>query len=93
MRDFLEESVAVLVRSTKTQVALAAGFFFFGLFMIVGASFSSSLELHGALAPLTGALREKIIRHYDKAAWISLVSFSLLAMKCYRADRKRLLEM
>ena len=47
--------------------------------------------LHGALAPLTDVVREKLFHRYDKAAWASLAACLLLAVKLYRKDRKRLL--
>jgi hypothetical protein len=93
MRELLQEVTAVLAYSTKTQVALIAGILFFALFMIGGAYMASTLELEGPLALLTSSLRERILRQYDKAAWIALASFLLLTIRCYRKDRKRLLDL
>ncbi len=91
MRDALEEFLVVLAYSTKTQLAVIFGLAFFVGTMVVGDYFTSHLEIHGILAPLTDVIREKIAHRYDKVAWGSLAGFFLLAVKCYKKDRKRLL--
>ena len=42
---------------------------------------------------MADVIREKIIHRYDKAAWLALGSFWLLAFKCYKKDRKRLMRL
>lgn len=91
MRDALEEFLVVLAYSTKTQLAVIFGLAFFVGTMVVGDYFTSHLEIHGILAPLTDVIREKIAHRYDKLAWASLAGFFLLAVKSYKKDRKRLL--
>jgi hypothetical protein len=93
MRDWLEESLAVFVRSTKTQICIVAGLFSFALFMIGGDYFAKSFEFRSAPAGVVDAIRLKIMHRYDNAAWIALATFLLLAVKSYREDRKRLLDL
>lgn len=87
MRDWLEEILVVLSYSTRTQVAIASAFAFFFAFLLAGQIFVERIELHGFLAPLTDVVRERLLHRYDKAAWIALGTFLLLAIKLYRRDR------
>lgn len=91
MREVLEEFLVVLAYSTKTQIAVLFGLAFCMGTLMAGDYYSSHLALHGTLAPLTEMFREKIAHRYDKVAWVTLGSFLLLAGKCYKKDRKRLL--
>lgn len=91
MREALDEFLVVLAYSTQTQLAVIFGLAFFVGTMAVGDYFTSHLEIHGILAPLTDVVREKIAHRYDKAALAGLAGFLLLAVKCYKKDRKRLL--
>lgn len=91
MREALEEFLIVLAYSTKTQMAVLVGLTFCIGILMAGDYFSSHLALHGPLAPLTEMIREKIAHRYDKVAWATLGSFLVLAFKCYKKDRKRLL--
>ena len=91
MHEALGEFLVVLAHSTKTQIAAIFGLAFFVGMMLAGDYFTSQLEMHGIFAPLTDVIREKIAHRYDKVAWASLLSFSLLAFKCYRRDRKRIM--
>jgi hypothetical protein len=93
VREWLGESIAVLVYSAKTQICIVAGLFFFALFMIGGAYLANTMELRSVPAGYVDVIREKIMHRYDKAAWIALATFLLLAIKCYRRDRKRLLDL
>jgi membrane protein implicated in regulation of membrane protease activity len=91
MREALEEFLVVLAYSTKTWLAVIFGLAFFVGKMLAGDYFISHLGIHGIPAPLTDVVREKIAHRYDKVAWASLASFLILAIKCYKKDRKRLL--
>lgn len=91
MSDVLAEASVVLCYSTRTQLAIIGGAAFFLGILLAGQSLVGGLELHGPLAPLTDVIRERLMHRYDKAAWIALVSFWLMAIKFYRKDRKRLL--
>lgn len=91
MSDLLVEVWVVLCYSTRTQLAIICGAaFFFGI-LLAGQSLVGGLELHGPLAPLSDVIRDRLMHRYDKAAWIGLGSFCLLAIKFYRKDRRRLL--
>lgn len=81
----------MLCYSTRTQLAIISGAAFFVGILMAGQSLVGGLELHGPLAPLTDVIRDRLMHRYDKAAWIALGSFWLLAIKLYRNDRKRLL--
>ena len=93
MREALEELLIVLAYSAKTQVAILFGLVFFVVTMSIGHYFSTHLEMHGVLAPLTEMVRDNISRRYDKAAWGTLLALLLLAAKSYKKDRKRLLQL
>lgn len=93
MRDALAEFLVVLAHSTRTQLALLFGLAFFLGTMAAGYYFSSHVEPHGILAPLTDAIREKIAHRYDKVAWAILFSFLVLATRCYQKDRKRFFDL
>jgi hypothetical protein len=69
------------------------GVVFFFVITLVGDSLASRIEFQGVFASIADVVREKIVQRYDKAAWFSLVSFLLLAVKSYRKDRKRLLQL
>lgn len=91
MSDWLDEFWMVLRHSSRTQLAIGFGLFFFVGILLMGQVLVGSLELHGPLAALTDAVRDKLMYRYDKAAWAALASFALLAVKTYRKDRRRLI--
>lgn len=91
MTDWIEEFWVVLCHSTKTQLAIASGVFFFIGIGVMGRVLVGGLELHGPLALPTGEVRDKLMHRYDRAAWVALGSFALLAVKTYNWDRRRLL--
>jgi len=91
MSDWFDEVWVVLCHSSRTQLAIAFGLFFFVGILLMGQGLVGNLELHGPLAALTEAVRDKLMHRYDKAAWAALASFALLAVKTYRKDRRRLL--
>lgn len=93
MRDMFEEFVMVIAYSSRTQLALLFGALFFIGILLAGDYFASHFEFHGLFAPMTDFIREKIVHRYDKAAWLALGSFLLLAFKCYKKDRKRLMQL
>jgi hypothetical protein len=91
MSDWLEGFWIVLCHSSRTQLSIAFGLFFFVGILLMGQVLVGSLELHGPLAALTDVVRDKRMHRYDKAAWAVLASFLLFAIKAYRKDRRRLL--
>lgn len=91
MRDWMEEVLMVVAYSTRTQLAIVFGVVFFVGFLLAGQVFVGRIELHGFLEPLTNVIKDRLLHRYDKAAWIALGSFLLLAVRAYRKDRRRLL--
>ena len=81
----------VLCHSSRAQLAIAPGLFFFVGILLMGQVLVGSLELHGPPVELTDAVRDKLMHRYDRAAWAALASFALLAVKTHRKDRRRLL--
>lgn len=93
MSEASEEFLVVLIHSTSTQLALICGVVFFVATMVAGDYFTSHIEFHGLLAPLTDVIRESIAHRYDKVAWAALFGFVLLAFRCYKKDRRRLFDL
>lgn len=50
-----------------------------------------NLEFHGALEPLTLAVRELLASRCERLAWGLLGGFTVLAVQFYIKDHKRLL--
>jgi len=48
-----------------------------------------NFELHGPAKGLQDTIIKKIARKYEKAALVGLISFWVLAFKCYQKDKKR----
>ncbi len=93
MKNSLTEILVVLAYSPRTQFALVLSLVSFAGFILAGEHLVGQIELHGLLAPLTEVVRERIGHRYDKAAWASLASCPLLAVKFYRKDHDRLLRL
>ena len=89
MGNFFAEVGVVLCHSTRTQLAIGFGVFFFVGILVMGQVLVGGIELHGPMAALTEVVRENLMDRYDKAAWAVLGSFSLLAIKAYRKDRRK----
>lgn len=93
MLDAIADFFLVLVHSTRTQVALVLAVLFFVGLQLAGQLFAGSFELHGVLAPMTELVRDQLMHRYDKAAWLAFGGFFLVAVKCYRKDRRRLFDL
>lgn len=91
MRAKLELAFYVLLNSPKTIWAFVLGVVFFALIIELGEHYAANLHFHGAMAGREDSIAHRLIRRYDKAALVALVSFWGLAIKCYRKDWKRLL--
>jgi hypothetical protein len=81
----------VLCHSTRAQLAILFGCVFFVGILLLGQHLVDGLQLQGPMAPLTDAIRERLMHRYDKAAWVALGGFLMLAIRSYRRDRKRLI--
>lgn len=91
MVSWFEEFLVVFSHSSRTQWAVGLGIVSFITTLVMGNYLVSDLSLHGVLAPLAETVREALQDRYDKAAWSSLGAFFLLAVKCYRKDKRNLL--
>ena len=91
MNGFLEDVWMGISQSTKTQLAITFGLISCVSLLLLGVVRIGRIELHGALAPLTDVVKEKLMHRYDKAAWAALAGFAFLAFKTNRKDRRRLL--
>ena len=90
MPALIEEFILVLAYSRRTQWTLLVGAFAFAAMLLCGSYFASHLSFEGMFAPLTAPIQELILKRYGWAALCVLISFLVLATKCYRKDRKRL---
>jgi hypothetical protein len=90
MGDLFAEVGVVLCHSKRTQLAIGLGVFFFFGMLVLGPILAVGIELPGPMAVLTEVVRENLLHRSDKAAWAALGSFSILALKTYRKDRRRL---
>ena len=91
MTNWFEEFLVVLAYSRRTQWAIGLGMVSFVVILAAGDYFAGHLSFQGIFTPLSDPVREALLGRYDKAAWSSLGGFLVLAVKCYRKDRKRLL--
>lgn len=88
---WFDEFLVVMAYSKRTQFAIWMGMISFIVILTLGEHFAGNMNLQGFLAPLTAVIREALLDRYDKAAWSSLGGCLLLAIKCYKKDKKRLL--
>ena len=91
MKDYFTEVLYVLALSTRTQMALIMGVVFFLGLSFFGELYVSRLHFSGPLAGLAQAVIPKLMKRYDKVALIALISFWVVAFKCYRRDKRRFL--
>ncbi|AVT49503.1 hypothetical protein C8I07_18225 [Shewanella baltica] len=88
--NFVFEFLYVLPLSKRTQLALIFGVVFHFVILLIGKYYIAEIEFQGVMKPLEDAIVGKLLHRYDKVALFVLVSFWILAFKCYRKDRKRL---
>jgi hypothetical protein len=91
MRDWFSEVLVVFCHSTRTQIAIALGLIFFAGTLLMGHVLVGGIDLRGPMAPVADVIRDALMHRYDKAAWMALGGFLLVAIKTYRKDRRRLL--
>lgn len=89
MKEYLTEMLCVLALSKRTQWAILLGMVFFIGINLMGEYYVSRLHFSGPMAGLEQAVIPKLMKRYDKAAWFALISFWVLAFKCYRRDKRR----
>lgn len=86
---WLLEFLSVLAISKRTQTALICGLLFYFGINLLGDYMVSHIELQGGSSILQDTIIHKIARRYDKVALATLISFWVLAYKCYQKDKKR----
>ncbi len=91
MMIWFEEFLYIVAYSKRTQLAIWLGLISFVVILVVGEYFVGRIAFDGPLAPMTEMVQKALYERYDKAAWASLGSFLLLAIKFYRKDKKKLL--
>ena len=89
LKDYFTEILYVIAMSKKTQWAIILGIVFFIGISLVGSHLTSSLQFNGPLKGLEDAIAGKLLKRYDKLALLALISFWVLAFKCYHRDKKR----
>ncbi len=89
MKDYFTEILYVIALSKRTQVALILGVVFFLGISIVGEFYVSRINFSGSVAGLEQTVIPKLIKRFDKAALIALISFWALAFKFYHRDKRR----
>jgi hypothetical protein len=91
MRDRLSDVLVVFCHSTRTQIAIALGLIIFAGTLLIGHVLVGGIDLRGPMALVADVIRDALLHRYDKAAWMALGGFLLVAIKTYRKDRRRLL--
>lgn len=89
MKEYFAEVLYVMAMSKKTQWAIILGIVFFIGISLVGSHLISNLQFSGPLKGLEDAVAGKLLKRYDKVALLALISFWILAFKCYHRDKKR----
>lgn len=91
MIQYFAEVLSVVAMSKKTQWAIILGIVFFIGISLVGNHLTSTLQFSGPFTGFEDVVASKLLKRYDKVALFTLISFWILAFKCYRRDKKRLL--
>ncbi|AJY50435.1 hypothetical protein [Halomonas sp. KO116] len=90
LKEYFSEILTVIAISKKTQWAIILGVVFFIGISLIGSHLTSNLQFTGPLKGLEDAVAGKLLKRYDKVALFALISFWVLAFKCYHRDKKRL---
>ncbi len=89
MPNWLAVFLTVLALSKRTQWAITLGIVFFIGINLLGGYFVGNLSLEGQFVGIENIIRDKLLKRYDKFALVALVSFWIVAYKCYQKDKKR----
>ena len=89
MKDWFLEFLMILSFSKKTQWAIVMGAAGFIVIKALENYMMRDFHLSANLAFLNSVVRDNLLGKYDKAAFGCLFSFSLLAVRQYRKDKKR----
>lgn len=91
MKDYLTGLLHVLILSKRTQAALALGAVLFIGICLFGDFYVSRIHLEGQPSGIEQVVISKLMKRYDKAALIVLISFWALALKFHLRDKHRYL--
>jgi len=89
MPNWLIEFIYILASSKRTQWAIMLGIVFFIGINLLGQHMLSNFELHDSAKGIQDVIIHKMAKKYDKAAFVVLISFWVLAYKLYQKDKKR----
>jgi hypothetical protein len=84
------EVLTVIAFSSRIQWTLLIGMLGFVALNIMGLYQLADFELHGAMAPLTEAIKNIMYDRYDNAAYGILFGSWWTAYKFYKKDKKRI---
>ena len=90
LKNYFYEILYVIAMSKKTQRAIIMGAVFFIGISFIGSHLTSNFNFPGPFKELEDAIAGKLLKRYDKVALLALISFWVLAFKCYHRDKKRL---
>ncbi|WP_286977972.1 hypothetical protein [Pseudomonas sp.] len=90
MKEYFSEILYVIAISKKTQWAIILGVVFFIGISLLGSHLVSNLHFTGPFKGLENAIAGNLLKRYDKVALFALISFWILAFKCYHRDKRRL---
>lgn len=91
MPNWMIEFLYVFSLSKRTHWVLLCGIITYFAILLLGNHLVYGIEFTGNLKPLEEVFRHKILYRYDKLALVALVSFLLMAVKCFIKDWKRFL--
>ncbi len=90
IRDWFYDLLEVINFSSRSAWMFIIGMVGFMGMILLGEQIVTNLELSGTVKPLEDGIKERLFRHYDKAALVILISSWVAAYKFYRKDKKRL---
>lgn len=88
---WLVDFLYILSMSKTTQWALSFGIIFFFGIHIWGDYALTNFEFRGQIQGIQDVVVQHLEKKYDKVALGALISFWVLAYKCYRKDKMRFL--
>jgi len=90
MPNWCAEFLIVFAMSKRFQWALIFAMAAPVIILIIGDLAVANFELHGVMKQFEEVFIEKIFKRFDKLALFTFISFSVLAVKFYFKDRRRL---
>lgn len=91
MKDRLELALYVLLNAPKAYWALALSILFPLIILMIGDHMIDNLEFHGVMKGLEDSIGHRLMRRYDRLAFVTMIGLWVIAYKAYRKAWKRLL--